>query len=166
MDAHIAAELVIRAKQTQATAIQTQAHYPVANQAPQQLGLQVPPQQTAATGGQPNLANLISSLDGPSLQRVLGALQNSPQTPTAFSPTQNPELAALLGGVARQPPPPQAPPAQAPPQGYVYGQPQFPFNTYPQSQQGAPQYQQQQAAAPPQPQHVQNIMQQLARWKQ
>jgi hypothetical protein len=70
---------------------------------------QAPQQQPAAaaaagSGATPNLANLITSLDGPTLQKLLGALQQQPSsTPQAIqhqqqSPTGLPaDFTSLLG---------------------------------------------------------------------
>ena len=184
-----------------------------------QPGPQMTPQQptpqaaaVAAAAGQPNLANLITSLDGPALQKLLSAMQHSPQgqaqsgpgphagpgpSPVSAqpSPTGAPDLAALLGSVTKQtqqqrPGPPQQPgfpyagtPQQQPQiptlqQPYGFGapppyaqqqqqqptpQPGQPPMGYPAQQ---PQQPQQGTGQQPSPQQVQNIMAQLARWKQ
>ncbi|MCJ1350324.1 MAG: hypothetical protein MMC33_000305 [Icmadophila ericetorum] len=190
LEAHIAAELVIRAKATTAAATGPRNQPFGAPQFPSNVQLpnqQQQQQQQPSAAAQPNIANLITSLDGPALQKLLGAMQQSPQQPQAPQfpppqqhqgpPAQNPDLTALLNNVMRQTqqPPPQQ--QQMPPQqGYPYPQPQpvqnpqpYPYggpgpsNLYqsgpPNQQQAVPnQYQQQQ--------HVQNIMEQLAKWKQ
>ena len=172
LDVQIAAQLVVRSKQKQVAAIaqnQFSGNPPAfgapqyGQPAPQQLQQQ---QQQPPAAGQPNIANLITSLDGPALQQLLSVMQQSPQTPqqgSLQSPTQAPDLSALLGTINRQ----QAP-AQAAPQNFPYPaqqpqqaqQAQFPYGVY---QQAPSQYPQQQQ--PPQ-QHVQSIMEQIANWKQ
>ncbi|MCJ1389009.1 hypothetical protein MMC18_001862 [Xylographa bjoerkii] len=189
LEARIAAELVIRAKAKQITAAVPTPHnlytapsapysalpYTQAPQAPL-------PQQAVPNAGQPNIANLITSLDGPALQKLLGAMQQNPQTPQTpqqhmplQSPAQNQDLSALLGNVGMQQqqqhhPPhnqqsypyamvPQQQQQQQPVQQYQYG---ASYQQAPQ-QAGPPQHQQPQ---PGQHQHVQDIMEQLAKWKQ
>ena len=143
----------------------------------------MPPQQPQQAAGPPNLTNLITSLDGPALQKLLGAMSQSPQTPQTpqhpqVQTQQQPDLAALLAGVTRQQP-------QQP--GYSYVVPQQPpqqqqynaqainnalannpalasllgnnANRGPQVPMPPQQYQGQQP-------QVQNIMEQLNRWKQ
>lgn len=196
LDANIAAELVIRAKSTHLAptpgpglgaynAVPTYGA-PQYAQTPQQL----PPQQLQSPAANPNLANLITSMDGPALQKLLGAMAQNPQTPqSAPNPqsqtsqqTQIPDLAALLSSVTRQ----QA----AQPHGYPYAQQQQQSQPAPYStpasnlsfannsalssllsntgnrppQQGM--LNQEQQMQPVQQHHVQNIMEQLARWKQ
>ena len=176
---------MIRAKSTHSAPQPTQ-HYQAPPYNASQYG-QPPPQpipsQQPQPAGAPNLANLITSLDGPALQKLLGAMSQSPQTPQHphVQGQQQPDLATLLGGANRQPPPPQ--------QGYSYG---VPPQQPPQQQQynaqalntafannpalasllgnsstrgQQPQMPQQQYASSQQPQ-VQNIMEQLNRWKQ
>ena len=196
LDANIAAELVIRAKSTHLAPppgpvpgpYNTAPSYgaPQYGQAPQNL----PSQQPQPAGANPNLANLITSMDGPALQKLLGAMAQNPQTPqsalnsqsqTPQQAAQIPDLAALLGNVNRQ----------QPQQGYAYAhQQQSQPNTYPVSSpnssftnqaalsslfgnagnrpppQGMVNQQQQIQPGQPQQPHVQNIMEQLARWKQ
>lgn len=178
---------MVRAKATHVAPQPTQ-HYPAPPYSTPQYGQppqQMPPQQQQQAGA-PNLANLITSLDGPALQKLLGAMSQSPQTPQTpqqpqFQSQQQPDLTALLSGVTRQQ------------QSYSYGTPQQ------QQQQPPPQQQQYNAQAlnhafannpalasllantanrgvqPPLPQQqyqpgqqpqVQNIMEQLNRWKQ
>lgn len=190
LDANIAAELVVRAKSTHLAPAPGPGAYgaappyggPQYGQNPQH----VQPQQPQPAGGQPNLANLITSMDGPALQKLLGAMAQTPQsahTPQQQTPQQAaqiPDLAALLGNVTRQP---------QPQQGYPYTghqQPQSQPNVYPAvasnpafannpalssllgdrpPQQGM--LNQQMHMQPGQQQHhVQNIMDQLARYKQ
>lgn len=200
LDANIAAELVIRAKSTHLKPAAGPAPGPGPyNPAPAYGAAQfaqnpqqhLPPQQPQPAGANPNLATLITSMDGPALQKLLGAMAQTPQTPqsapnlqsqTQQQSSQIPDLAALLGSVNRQ----QAPHAQQ--QGFPYAQQQQSQpNTYPSSTPNPsftnnaalssllgnagnrpPQHgvlNQQQQMQPGQHQ-VQNIMDQLARWKQ
>lgn len=132
LDAGIAAELVVRAKQQRAAAppqppsiygvAQYQSapqvpHYPHPQQQPSYPPAPQPqPQQLQSpTGGQPNLQNLITSMDGPTLQKLLGAIG---QNGSGQQPSQA-DLTAILGA---QQQPPQHQPQQ---QGYNYaGTPQ------------------------------------------
>lgn len=130
-------------------------------------------------------------MDGPALQKLLGAMAQTPQTPqsapnlqsqTPQQAAQIPDLAALLGNVNRQPPPQQH-------QGYPFAQQQQSQpNAYPASPANTQfannaalssllsnagnrptqhsMLSQQQQIQPGQQHHVQNIMEQLARWKQ
>lgn len=191
LDASVAAEIVVRAKSTHLAPAPVSAQYPVGAaygaphyaQGSQALQQQQQPQE----GGAPaNITNLITSLDGPSLQKLLGAMAQSPQTsPNAQraqpsqQPVQSQNLASLLSSVARQQVLPQ--------QGY-------PYNTASQQQQYAgpvtnPSFAdnpalssllsnangrnvpqalptQQHQQQPGQQQSVQDIMAQLARYKQ
>ena len=121
-----AAELVVRTKAKQASTLPApQAPFTSSQQqafaALQQYGIpiqqlqQIQPQQQQAIPPpqqqqQPNLANLISTLDGPALQKVLNAMQQSPQQqqqtgmpqPSPTTPQQQPDLQALLGQLAKQ----------------------------------------------------------------
>ena len=143
----------------------------------------MPPQQPQPVGGAPNIANLITSLDGPALQKLLGAMAQSPQTPqNPQHPPQMADLSAILGNQQAQPQHGYPQYAQGgPPQ----NQPQSPYgapsndqsfasnpalasllanvSNRPPLQQGMPPSN---PAQPGQPQNVQNIMDQLARWKQ
>ncbi|KAH0543976.1 hypothetical protein FGG08_001743 [Glutinoglossum americanum] len=117
LDPAVAAELVVRAKQTHgAPPVSNQYGLPAAQpyQAPAQYSQpfmpQVPQQQPAAgaTGATPNLANLITSLDGPTLQKLLGALQQQPSSAQPQiqhqqqSPTGLPaDFTSLLGAGSR-----------------------------------------------------------------
>lgn len=198
LDANIAAELVIRARSTHLAPVTATAPVPglgsgpynvAPNYGPPQYGQNQqqapPPQQPQSAGTQPNLANLITSMDGPALQKLLGAMAQTPQsaqTPQPQTPQQVPDLAALLGSVTRQLPPQQGYP-------YVGQQQQQQQQPQPNSysalasnssfvnnqafssllgnrspEQAIPnQHQQMQ---PGQQHHVQNIMEQLARYKQ
>lgn len=202
--AHIAAELVVRAKAARLAPPPLQQ--PIApsygavqyGRPPQPMPLQpipqqpIPSQQPQQAGAVPNIANLITSLDGPALQKLLGAMSQSPQTlqtpqhgqpPTPQQPPHMPDLSSILGNPQAQQGYPQYPQG-GPPQ---HNQQQQPYGTPANDQAYAnnpalasllanvggnrPPIQQQgmlsQHHPPPgQQQHVQNIMEQLARWKQ
>jgi len=113
LETHIAAELVVRAKQThsaphtaQYSTPQQAYGMPQYSQPLQQTVQQPVPQQQPPPAAAPNLASLITSLDGPTLQKLLGAMGQSPQTPQQHVPQlQQPgsaDLATLLSGAARQ----------------------------------------------------------------
>lgn len=215
LDTNIAAELVVRAKGTHlAPAVGPPlgpGPYGVAPVygVPQyaQNSQHLPPQQPQSNGAAPNLTNLITSMDGPALQKLLGAMTQNPQTaqnPQPPNPQQSvhvPDLAALLGNVNRQQQHPQQ-------QGYPYAgqqqqQQQQHHQQQPHQHQQQPHSNQYIASAPPtsfgnnaplsslyansshpgnrpfqgmsnheqqmqphQQHHVQNVMEQLARWKQ
>lgn len=144
-------------------------------------------QQTAppALSNPGNIANLISTLDGPTLQSLLGALQQQ-QRPPAVQPVQQPfpavpasnpaDLASLLNQATRQQNPAQ--PLPVPPQQSMPGQPfGLPIANPPVvpdphlmsllakglgGQQPQPQPQNPAAIGP----QVQNIVNQLTKWKQ
>ncbi|KKK18454.1 hypothetical protein AOCH_003766 [Aspergillus ochraceoroseus] len=123
---------------------------------------------------QPNLANLISTLDAPTLQSLLSALQQRPPVqvaqhpfPATNHPHAAPDLASLLSSATRQP---------------ILTNPQQSFSSQPFPLQApnvpavsdpnllsllakglGAQQPQNQAGVPP---HVQNIMSQLGKWKQ
>lgn len=194
LDAGVAAELVVRAKSTHMAPRAPQSLPAPAygatqyGQYPQQMLPSQQPTQQPQQAGVPNLANLITSLDGPALQKLLGAMSQNPQTPQTpqnpyQQPQQQPDLAALLGNTARQPPLQQ---------GYSYGaQQQQPAQSQQQQQYNAqavnqafanpalasllsnannrgaqPMQHPQQQYQPGQQQNVQSIMDQLNRWKQ
>lgn len=187
LDVHVAVELVVRAKAMQSAIIPTQTQFPGPPQPyaaplyPQPLNQTLPPQQAAPPTAQPNLTSLITSLDGPALQKLLGAMQQTPQTHTGTQPIMpqgqphNPNLSALLGNVGMQQPPsnqmhpqqgypysqsqPRHPPPQQAQQPYSYGAPYQP----PVAQPVLPQHLQHQQIQDGQHQ-VQNIMEQLAKW--
>lgn len=135
LQANVAAELVVRAKSTHLAPAPAPTQYPNGSTygAPQYPHHAQPahPQQSLPSGAHANnLANLITSLDGPSLQQLLGAMAQKPQTPT--NPQQNPlplqpgqsqGLASLLSNIAA--------PQQPPQHGYQYpAGPQQPQNAY------------------------------------
>ncbi|KAI9843081.1 MAG: hypothetical protein M1837_006626 [Sclerophora amabilis] len=196
LDPNIAAELVLRAKQTHGAPSQNQFTAPSQGLQGPQYGQPYPaPQQqpnphAAATA--PNLANLITSLDGPTLQKLLGTLQQQQQPPPPPHAAQQPQhqnhaqqqhppaglsadLASLLGGVSRPTPQQQAQSYQQPqpapnPFSSLASNPAFTGNPALESL-----LRQQQGSAPHPPhnaqqaqpaQQVQNIMEQLAKWKQ
>ncbi|KAI4186694.1 MAG: hypothetical protein L6R41_003310, partial [Letrouitia leprolyta] len=195
LDAHIAAELVIRAKAARLAPPPIQQ--PItpsygAPQYPRPLQPVVPP-QTQQPAGAPNIANLITSLDGPALQKLLGAMSQNPQSPhtpqpgqasTPQQPPHIPDLSSILANPQQQthqgyPQYPHGGPSQTSQQS-PYGVPTngqgFANNpalasllanvggNRPPTQQGAALQQHQNQLG--QQQHVQNIMEQLARWKQ
>lgn len=141
----------------------------------------VPPPTLPALSNQPNVANMITSLDGPTLQSLLSTLQPrlppvpaiQPQQP--FPPPNTPhapaDLASLLNTAARPPvttanPPPPPPPL--PPQPFPVQAPNATVVPDPNLLSllskglGGQQPQSQGSAGP----HVQNIINQLTKWKQ
>ena len=197
LDAHIAAELVVRAKATRLAPATIQQPItpsygvPQYSRPSQPLPQQpIPPQQPQQP---PNISNLITSLDGPTLQKLLGAMAQNPQSPHTPQqgqiPQQFADLSSFLGGNSQQqqaqPGYPQFPQggslqqnhqAQPSPYGPTPNAQAFANNPAlvsllanvgadrPTSQQqGMPLMHQSQ---PGQQQQVQNIMEQLARWKQ
>ncbi|KAL8856934.1 MAG: hypothetical protein Q9178_006523 [Gyalolechia marmorata] len=197
LDAHIAAELVVRAKATRLAPAAVQQPItpsygvPQYSRPSQPLPQQpMPPQQPQQP---PNISNLITSLDAPTLQKLLGAMAQNPQSPhtpqQGQPPQQFADLSSFLSGNSQQ--------QQAQP-----GYPQFsqggslqqihqaqpsPYGPTPNGQAFAnnpalvsllanvgadrPASQQQgmplmHQGQPGQQQQVQNIMEQLARWKQ
>ena len=116
LQANIAAELVVRAKSTHlapppATTPYSNGHAYGTPQHSQQAQI-AQPQQPLPSGTQPNLANLITSLDGPSLQHLLGAMAKNPQTHTnsqqnslPLHSEQSQGLASLLSNISPQKPP-------------------------------------------------------------
>ncbi|KZF21919.1 hypothetical protein L228DRAFT_162961 [Xylona heveae TC161] len=205
LDPHICAELVVRAKQTHGAPPLQTAPYgvpapafstpPYSQTLPPPVAAAVPPAIQPVTAaphaaGTPNLANLITSLDGPTLQKLLGVIQNSPQTPQqppmtpipapptpASATSMTTDLASLLSGAARQAPAPQpvaAPPPQPPqvnPYAALATNPALASlltgaaaNAQAASQQQSPILQQPQMQQPTN--QVQSIMEQLTKWKQ
>ncbi|PWY92562.1 hypothetical protein BO70DRAFT_357687 [Aspergillus heteromorphus CBS 117.55] len=136
---------------------------------------QVPHASMPALANQPNIANLITSLDGPTLQSLLGVLQQRPAAvptgpqhfPTAGTSHGAGDLASLLNAATR-------PPVAANQQQPMHTQP-FPLQAPNAPVVSDPnlisllakglggQQPQNQAAVGPQ---VQNIMHQLGKWKQ
>ena len=210
LDAGVAAEIVTRAKATAMAPQPTRQQYP----APQNYGNpqygQTPPTIPAqgnlpqpVPGGPPqsNVANLITSMDGPSLQRLLTSMtqnQQGPQSPMGQlqNPNQGPtpDLSVLLSSVNQQmkqpggphqpyqhqvppshgyPPYVNQPPGQYPPPSVPGPNPMMQNNPAlsqflngPQNRQGQPgMHQPNQSYPQQQPQNVQDIMAQLARYK-
>ncbi|KAL8760918.1 MAG: hypothetical protein Q9184_002915 [Pyrenodesmia sp. 2 TL-2023] len=197
LDAHIAAELVVRAKTARFAPLSVQQPIAPSYGAPQYSR---PPQSIpqppipVQQPQQPNIANLITSLDGPALQKLLGAMSQNPQSPhtpqagqatTPQQPPHMPDLASIFGNHQQSahqsyPQYPQGGPPQNPqqsPYGAITNGQSFANNpalasllanasgSRPPMQQSMPPQQQHQSQ-PGQQQHVQNIMEQLARWKQ
>jgi nuclear polyadenylated RNA-binding protein 3 len=158
LEPKIAAELVLRAKQTQAPP--APAPYAQPQLAPQQT--YQPPTTTAAA---PNLANLVGQLDNATLQKLLGTLNSVAPAPQVTHPANPPlDLAGILGGLAQQ--------QQQPQQRSAYqsqAQPPSSYASLPNNESLAsllsgmpPQAQPQGQSA----QQVQNIMAQLAKFRQ
>ncbi|GKZ40303.1 hypothetical protein AbraIFM66951_000064 [Aspergillus brasiliensis] len=136
----------------------------------------VPPQAPLPTvANQPNIANLITSLDGPTLQSLLGVLQQRPPAvpaaqqpfPSSSTPHGAADLASLLNAATRQPvvANPQQP---LPSQPFPLQAPNAPLVSDPNlisllAKGLGGQQPQNPAAVGPQ---VQNIMNQLGKWKQ
>ncbi|KAJ5792639.1 uncharacterized protein N7503_008617 [Penicillium pulvis] len=136
----------------------------------------VPQPTLPALTNPPNIANLISSLDGPSLQSLLSALQRPAPPSQPVSATQSPfsspnppppaDLATLLTNAARQPPilqhpqQPLPPFHLQPPNGPVVSDPHL-LSILAKGLGG-----QQPQGQPAVGSNVQNLMNQLAKWKQ
>ncbi|KAL8953609.1 MAG: hypothetical protein Q9222_000535 [Ikaeria aurantiellina] len=203
LDAHIAAELVVRAKAARIAPPPVQQPvppsygFPQYGRPPQPMPQpSIPPQQPQQPPAAPNIANLITSLDGPALQKLLGAMAQNPQSPqkpqhgqhaNLQQPPHLSELSSILGSHAQQPQAQQGypqypqsgppPPSQNQQQQGLYGAPQANGQAYANNPALAsllanvganrtPTQQQQGMNQPGQQQNVQNIMEQLARWKQ
>jgi nuclear polyadenylated RNA-binding protein 3 len=170
LEPKIAAELVLRAKQTQAPtpayaqppaltyaqpSAPTYAQAPIPAYAPPQPQYAPPQayQPLPAAPAVPDLANLVGQLDNATLQKLLGSM-NIPQQPqSAPVAAANPsiDLAGILGGLTQAQPPQTyqtQPPVADPYAGYSNG--------------AAPHQQAPQQSA----QQVQNIMAQLAKFRQ
>ncbi|KAG9230319.1 hypothetical protein BJ875DRAFT_385419 [Amylocarpus encephaloides] len=165
LEPRIAAELVVRAKQTPLPPQQPPvAQYAQPPYPPVQQYQQPPaPVQTA-----PNLANIIGNLgDNSALQNLLGSMNNAQQqNAPAVASNSAIDLASLLGGLQKQQPAQQhqhgyAPqPAAADPYASLAANPASSLANYlgnQQAQQGQPQQSAQQ---------VQNIMASLAKFRQ
>jgi hypothetical protein len=157
LEPKIAAELVLRAKNASASA-QAQPTYDsgfVTGQA-----YQPPPAQPAA----PNLANLVGQLDNTTLQKLLSSMSAPQQQTAPVAMATNPavDLAGLLGGLKAQQPqqPQQTYPPTPDPYASLAGNPAL------SSLLGNGVSQQQQAQPQQSAQQVQNIMAQLARFRQ
>ncbi|RHZ48475.1 putative RNA-binding protein (Nab3) [Aspergillus thermomutatus] len=137
----------------------------------------IPQAPLPALSSSSNVANMISSLDGPTLQSLLSTLQQRQQQPiptaqpftAASMPHTTADLASLLSGVTR-PSIPTNPQQHLPPQ---YSVPATNAPVIPDPNLisllakglGGQQQPQQQNLAGMSP-HVQNIMNQLSKWKQ
>lgn len=178
LDANVAAEIAVRAKTTH-MAPPAPAPYPQNGmyggsqygQHPQQIPVQTIPTQQPQP---PNIANLITSLDGPALQKLLSQMgtngqgPQTPQTPqTPYQPQQpsqqpshSQDLASLLSSVTRQQSSQQQSPQEQnfPYAGYVQPSGQLSQQAYPQSnnQSSQHQYPQSNGQAPLQDYSVQN----------
>lgn len=156
LEPKIAAELVLRAKQTQAPIPPYQQPQFAAGQSYQQ------PQ--AAVAAAPNLANLVGSLDNATLQQLLGTLNAAPVAHQNAPPAALPiDLSAILGGLT-QPQPPQQ-------QHNMYQVPQTSNGYAPVSNDALASLLGNTAQVQSQPQQqsaqqVQNIMAQLAKFRQ
>ncbi|OJJ39095.1 hypothetical protein ASPWEDRAFT_49159 [Aspergillus wentii DTO 134E9] len=139
----------------------------------------IPQAPLPALSNPPNVASMISSLDGPTLQSLLSALQQQRQPPipatqqpfpVANAPHAAADLASLLTNATRQPVAPNAqqPLPSLPPQPFPLQGPSTPVVPDPNlislltKGLGGQQPQNQGAVGP----HVQNIMNQLTKWKQ
>ncbi|KAE8380024.1 hypothetical protein BDV26DRAFT_279828 [Aspergillus bertholletiae] len=175
VEPNIAAEIVFHAQSVQRGAPPT----PFPPNPAFGVPLAPPPMQQAplpALSNPPNIANLITSLDGPTLQSLLGALQQrqsavptaqQPFSAAATTPNTGADLASLLSAATRQaiPANPQHTlsaqpfPIQAP-SGPVVSDPNL--MSLLAKGLGGQQAQNQATVSP----HVQNLMNQLGKWKQ
>ncbi|KAL2072156.1 hypothetical protein VTL71DRAFT_11499 [Oculimacula yallundae] len=165
LDPKIAAELVLRAKHTP-----PQVQQPQAYTQPQYAPVQPPYQQQAPV---PDLASLVGQLDNATLQKLLSSFQPQQQhNGHAVAANSSVDLAGLLGSLAPQQPPPQQQSYQPPPQVQAPMDPYASLANNPALAallgNAAPVQQPAQAQPLPQQsaQQVQNIMAQLARFRQ
>ncbi|KAL3426272.1 RNA recognition domain-containing protein [Phlyctema vagabunda] len=148
LEPRIAAELVLRAKQTQ---VQAPAYSQPQYASPQ--AYQPPQPAPAPVAAAPDLVNLVGQLDNATLQRLLSALpQQQQQNMPAATANSGMNLAGILGGLNGQ----QGQQAQP-----TYPQLVTAANTYSQNAPSYPPPAQAQSA-----QQVQNIMAQLAKFRQ
>jgi hypothetical protein len=127
LDPTTAALLVNKAKQTQSQPVQpVQAPAPPFgfNHNMPPFNQPAPNQYPPAPASQPNISNMITSLDASSLSQLLGAMSgnNAPQNPQP-APTFNADIARLLAQVSG---PAQTPSYGAPAQPQVTQLSQFP----------------------------------------
>ncbi|PYH43579.1 putative RNA-binding protein (Nab3) [Aspergillus saccharolyticus JOP 1030-1] len=178
----IAAEIVFHAQSVQRGGSHPFTPNPAFGVALPAPAASVPQAPLPTMPNQPNIANLITSLDGPTLQSLLGVLQQQQQRPSAVPSAQQPfapaavppatphttaDLASLLNAATRQPMPanPQQPLA---PQPFPLQAPNAPVVSDPNlisllaKGLGGQQAQNQAAVG----HQVQNIMHQLGKWKQ
>ncbi|THC96786.1 hypothetical protein EYZ11_003751 [Aspergillus tanneri] len=172
----IAAEIVFHAQSMQRGAPPTPFPPNPAFGVPSIPPASIPPPSLPALSNAPNIANMITSLDGPTLQSLLSALQQRPPavptTQQSFSSANTPQatadLASLLSAATRHPVPPANPPHPLHPQHFPIQAPNAPVVSDPNlisllaKGLGGQQPQNQGTVAP----HVQNIMNQLGKWKQ
>jgi nuclear polyadenylated RNA-binding protein 3 len=161
LDPKIAAELVLRAKQTQAPPPVQNPQYAQPQFAAGQT--YQPPATAPPAPPAANLASLVGQLDNATLQKLLGSYQLPQQQQNApvVAPNHAIDLAGLLGGL--QPQPPQQ----------TYQQPQSVPDAYANLASNPALAALLQNASPPQPaptqpqsdQQVQNIMASLARFR-
>ncbi|RDW73788.1 hypothetical protein BP5796_07230 [Coleophoma crateriformis] len=152
LEPRIAAELILRAKNTPAPALAPPTYYSQAQYQPAP-SYQQPAPAAALAPAAPDLMNLVGQLDNATLQKLLSALpQQQQQNAPAASANSSIDLAGILGGLQGQQPAQQNY-AQPPPVA-------TPYNPGVQSY-AAPPPQQAQSA-----QQVQNIMAQLAKFRQ
>lgn len=135
----------------------------------------LPPPGLPTLTNPPNIANMISSLDGPSLHTLLSALQRPVPQSQPVSATQSPfsspnppppaDLASLLTNATRPPVPPNPQPLPHPP--FNFQPPNAPVVSDPhllslltKGLSG------QQPQGQPVGSNVQNLMNHLAKWKQ
>ncbi|KAE8445608.1 hypothetical protein EG329_013242 [Mollisiaceae sp. DMI_Dod_QoI] len=161
LDPKIAAELVLRTKQTQPQAPIQSTPYA---QPPQYDANQPYQQATSAPAtNTPNLASMVGQLDNATLQKLLGSLTQQQQNTPAATANSTIDLAGILGGLNGQQQLPQQSYQQMPADPYaniaanpalasLLGNSVPPQAAQPQPQQSA--------------QQVQNIMAQLARFRQ
>ncbi|PIG88268.1 arginine/serine-rich splicing factor [Aspergillus arachidicola] len=176
VEPNIAAEIVFHAQSVQRGAPPTPFPPNPAFGVPPLAAPPMPQAPLPALSNPPNIANLITSLDGPTLQSLLGALQQrqsavptaqQPFATTVSTPNAGADLASLLSAATRQPVPanPQHP---LPPQPFPIQAPNAPVVSDPNlisllaKGLGGQQAQNQATVGP----HVQNIMNQLGKWKQ
>ena len=167
LDILVAAEIVLQNKRNQRPAYpsaQTYGSAPTPAGYGQHPSAAFPPTPSSTN---PNVANMISNLDGPALQKLLGAMQQQqtsgmgqlPISTGAPAASGTPDLASLLTSVARQ-----QQQNQQQQQGYA-GQSlsaSTPFSpSTPQAYMGGAQYPSSQQP----PQNVQNIMDHLGRYR-
>ncbi|KAF7587005.1 hypothetical protein BBP40_007871 [Aspergillus hancockii] len=178
VDTNIAAEIVFHAQSVQRGAPPTPFPPNPAFGVPALAAPPMPQPPLPALSNPPNIANLITSLDGPTLQSLLTALQHrQPTIPTtqqpfpattASNPNTGADLASLLSAATRQPVPVNPQQHLLPQQPFPIQAPNAPVVSDPNlisllAKGLGGQHAQNPAAVGP---HVQNIMNQLGKWKQ
>ncbi|KAH1290064.1 hypothetical protein KXX33_008835 [Aspergillus fumigatus] len=176
VEPNIAAEIIFHAQAMQRGATSLPFQPNPAFAMPSLPTAPIPQAPLPAVPASSNVANVISSLDGPTLQSLLSALQQRQQQPVPAAqpftagnmPHTTADLASLLSGATR-PPIPTNPQQHLPPQ---YSVPVTNAPVVPDPNLislltkglGGQQQPQQQNLATVNP-HVQNIMNQLSKWK-